>query len=115
MDIARAASGVVLAALLAACAQAPSTTPTPTSAVPPGSTARTMADIDQPGRRIAAVRGAAPLMILERTLKYAKVVAAENENAAFGLMKIGQADGYAQNRFMLRARARSPICSAARS
>jgi polar amino acid transport system substrate-binding protein len=73
--------------------------------VPPGSAARTMADIDQPGRSIAAVRGAAPLMILERTLKNAKTVAAENENAAFALMKDGRADGYAQNRFMLRARA----------
>jgi len=44
-------------------------------------------------------------MILERTLKNAKTVAAENENAAFALMKEGKAEGYAQNRFMLRARA----------
>ena len=73
--------------------------------VPPGSTARTMADIDRPGMRVAAVRGAAPLMILERTLKNAQVVAAENENAAFALMRDGSAHGYAQNRFMLRARA----------
>jgi polar amino acid transport system substrate-binding protein len=73
--------------------------------VPPGSAARTMADIDRPGVRIAAVRGAAPLMILERTLKNARVLAAENENAAFALMKEGKAEGYAQNRFMLRARA----------
>jgi polar amino acid transport system substrate-binding protein len=73
--------------------------------VPPGSTARVMADIDQPGKRIAAVRAAAPLMILERTLKEARVVAADNENAAFALMRDGQAEGYAQNRFMLRARA----------
>jgi len=73
--------------------------------VPPGSSARTMADIDQPGKTIAAVRGAAPLMILDRTLKNAKTVAAENENAAFALMKEGKADGYAQNRFMLRSRA----------
>jgi polar amino acid transport system substrate-binding protein len=73
--------------------------------VPPGSPARTMADIDQPGKKIAAVRGAAPLMILERTLKSATVAAAENENAAFALMREGKADGYAQNRFMLRARA----------
>lgn len=73
--------------------------------VPPGSTAKLMADIDQPGKRIAAVRAAAPLMILERTLKNAKVVAAENENEAFALMRDGQAEGYAQNRFMLRARA----------
>lgn len=73
--------------------------------VPPGSPARTMADLDQPGKRIAAVRGAAPLMILQRTLKNATVSAAENENAAFALMQEGKADGYAQNRFMLRARA----------
>src|SRR5262252_4215972 len=51
--------------------------------VPPGSAARSMADIDRPGMRVAAVRGAAPAMILERTLKQAKVAAAENENAAF--------------------------------
>ena len=75
--------------------------------VPPGSTAKTMADIDQPGKRIAAVRAAAPLMILERTLKNAKVVAAENENEAFALMRDGKAEGYAQNRFMLRARAQT--------
>jgi polar amino acid transport system substrate-binding protein len=73
--------------------------------VPPGSAARSMADIDREGLRVAAVRGAAPLMVLERTLKNAKVVAAENENAAFALMKEGKAEGYAQNRFMLRARA----------
>jgi len=73
--------------------------------VPPGSSARTMADMDQPGKRIAAVRGAAPLMILQRTLKSATTVAAENEDAAFALMQDGKADGYAQNRFMLRARA----------
>ena len=73
--------------------------------VPPGSSARSMQELDQPGKRIAAVRGAAPLMILQRTLKNASVAPAENENAAFALMKDGAADGYAQNRFMLRARA----------
>ena len=73
--------------------------------VPPGSAARSMADIDRPGMRVAAVRAAAPAMILQRTLKHAVVVAAENENAAFDLMKDGKAEGYAQNRFMLRGRA----------
>jgi len=73
--------------------------------VPPGSSARSMADIDREGVRVAAVRGGAPLMVLERTLKNARVVAAENENAAFALMKDGNAEGYAQNRFMLRSRA----------
>jgi len=75
--------------------------------VPPDSQARVMADVDQPGKKIAAVRGAAPLMILDRTLKNAKTVAADNEDAAFALMRDGRADGYAQNRFMLRARART--------
>jgi polar amino acid transport system substrate-binding protein len=73
--------------------------------VPPGSTARRMADIDQPGMRVAAVRGAATQMVLSRTLKNATVLAAENEDAAFASMKEGRAQGYAQNRFMLRARA----------
>jgi len=73
--------------------------------VPPGSAARRMADIDQPGMRIAAVRGAATQMVLSRSLKSATVLAAENEDAAFASMREGKAQGYAQNRFMLRARA----------
>jgi polar amino acid transport system substrate-binding protein len=75
--------------------------------VPPGSAARSMADIDRAGIRLAAVRSAATAIILERTLKHATVAQAENENAAFALMKEGKADGYAQNRFMLRARAQT--------
>ena len=75
--------------------------------VPGNSPARTMADFDKPGMRVAAVKNAAPLMILQRTLKNAQVVSADNENAAFALMKDGQAEGYAQNRFMLRARAQT--------
>ena len=75
--------------------------------VPGNSPARTMADFDRPGMRVAAVKNAAPLMILQRTLKNAQVVAADNENAAFALMKDGQAEGYAQNRYMLRARAQT--------
>jgi polar amino acid transport system substrate-binding protein len=75
--------------------------------VPPGSAARSMADLDRAGMRVAAVRSAATAIILERTLKHATVAQAENENAAFALMKEGKADGYAQNRFMLRARAQT--------
>jgi polar amino acid transport system substrate-binding protein len=55
--------------------------------------------------RDAAVRRAATQMVLARTLKNATVLAAENEDAAFASMKDGKAQGYAQNRFMLRARA----------
>lgn len=73
--------------------------------VPPASTDKVMADIDRPGKTIAAVRSAAPLMILERTLKNAKTLPANNEDEAFALMRDGRADGYAQNRFMLKARA----------
>jgi len=75
--------------------------------VPPGSTVRTMAEFDKAGMRVAAVKNAAPLMILERTLKNAKVLAADNENDAFGLMREGKAEGYAQNRFILRSRAQT--------
>ena len=73
--------------------------------VPPGSTARKMADIDQAGMRVAAVRGAATQMVLARTLKNATVLAAENEDAAFASMREGAAQGYAQNKFILRSRA----------
>src|SRR5712671_3208371 len=55
--------------------------------VPPGSAARRMADIDQPGMRIAVVRGAATQMVLSRSLKSATVLAAENEDAAFAVPK----------------------------
>ena len=71
-------------------------------------------DDDEPAPASAAdpafdawLRGAAPAMILERTLKHARVASAENENAAFALMKEGKAQGYAQNRFMLRQRAQT--------
>jgi polar amino acid transport system substrate-binding protein len=73
--------------------------------VPPGSVARRMADLDQPGMRVAAVRGAATQIVLARTLKSASVLAAENEDAAFASMKDGRAQGYAQNKFILRSRA----------
>src|SRR5204863_5206327 len=61
--------------------------------VPPGSSVRTMADLDQPGKRVAAVRGAATSMTLQRTPKSATVALAENENAAFALMQEGKAAG----------------------
>jgi polar amino acid transport system substrate-binding protein len=69
--------------------------------VAPGSPIRSVAQADQPGVRIAAARGAATTLFLERTLKNATVVAAENEPAAFALVREGQAQAYAQNRYML--------------
>ena len=69
--------------------------------VAPGSTIRSVGDADQPGVKIAAARGAATALFLERTLKQAAVVPADNEPAAFNLIKDGKAQAYAQNRYML--------------
>ena len=69
--------------------------------VAPGSTIRNVGDVDQPGVKIAAARGAATALYLERTLKHAAVVPADNEPAAFNLIKDGKAQAYAQNRTML--------------
>jgi polar amino acid transport system substrate-binding protein len=69
--------------------------------VAPGSNIRSVADVDQPGVRIAAAKGAATALLLERTLKAAKVTPAENEPAAFELLRTGQAEALAQNRFLL--------------
>jgi polar amino acid transport system substrate-binding protein len=69
--------------------------------VAPGSTIRSVPEADKPGVSIAAAKGAATTLFLERTLKSAKVVQADNEPAAFGLIKDGRAQVYAQNRYML--------------
>jgi polar amino acid transport system substrate-binding protein len=69
--------------------------------VAPGSTIRSVPEADKPGVQIAAAKGAATTLFLERTLKSAKVVQADNEPAAFGLIKDGRAQVYAQNRYML--------------
>ena len=65
--------------------------------VAPGSNIRSVADADQPGVRIAAARGAATALFLERTLKAATVTPAENEPAAFELLRTGYAKALAQN------------------
>ena len=69
--------------------------------VAPGSAIRNVGDVDQPGVKITAARGAATALYLERTLKQAAVVPADNEPAAFNLIKDGKAQAYAQNRTML--------------
>ena len=75
--------------------------------VAPGSGIRSVADADQAGVRIAAARGAATTLILERTLKNATVVQADNEPSAFALIRNGSAQAYAQNRYMLLGLAES--------
>jgi polar amino acid transport system substrate-binding protein len=60
-----------------------------------------VADADKPGVRIGAARGAATTLFLERTLKAARVMPAENEPAVFALLREGKVDAIAQNRFLL--------------
>ena len=69
--------------------------------VAPGSAIRSIPEADRPGVHIAAAKGAATTLFLQRTLKSAQVVQADNEPAAFGLLKQGKAQVYAQNRYML--------------
>lgn len=69
--------------------------------VPPYSSFKSVAEVDAAGVKIAAARGAATALYLERNLKNASVTAADNEPAAFQLIKDGQAQAYAQNRYML--------------
>jgi polar amino acid transport system substrate-binding protein len=69
--------------------------------VAPGSTIRSVPEADKAGVSIAAAKGAATTLFLQRTLKSAQVMQADNEPAAFGLVKEGKAQVYAQNRYML--------------
>jgi polar amino acid transport system substrate-binding protein len=69
--------------------------------VAPGSSIRSVPEADKAGVSIAAARGAATTLYLQRTLKEAQVMQAENEPAAFNLIKEGKAQAYAQNRYML--------------
>ena len=54
-----------------------------TDMLAPGSAIQSAAAVDAPDVNVAAARGAATTLYLERTLKQAKVIAADNEPAAF--------------------------------
>jgi polar amino acid transport system substrate-binding protein len=69
--------------------------------VAPGAAISSVAGADAPGVKIAAAKGAATTLFLERNLKQATVTPADNEPAAFALLKDGKAQAYAQNRTML--------------
>jgi polar amino acid transport system substrate-binding protein len=69
--------------------------------VAPGSNIRSIPEADIAGVKIAAARGAATALYLERNLKQASVATADNESAAFNLIREGKAQAYAQNRYML--------------
>jgi polar amino acid transport system substrate-binding protein len=66
--------------------------------VPPRSSARTVADLDRPGLRIAVVDKHASTLALGRIVKQAALVGADSPAAAFELLRAGQADAFASVR-----------------
>jgi polar amino acid transport system substrate-binding protein len=66
--------------------------------VPPASTIRTMADADQHGIRIAAVRNHASANELRRQIKQAELVYADTPDPTFELMRTGQTQAMASAR-----------------
>jgi polar amino acid transport system substrate-binding protein len=66
--------------------------------VPAGSTIRSVADADQSGVRIAAVRNHASTNELGRRLKQAQLVYAETPDPTFELLRTGQAEAMASAR-----------------
>lgn len=77
--------------------------------VPAESEARSVADLDRPGVRIAAVRGHASTLSLERQLGHAEAVYADMLEPAFELLRQGKADAFASvQEILLRCRAQLP-------
>jgi len=66
--------------------------------VPAGSSVRRIADADQPGLRIAAVRNHASTNELARQLRQAKLLYADTPAPTFDLLRTGQADVMASTR-----------------
>jgi len=66
--------------------------------VAPRSSARTVADLDRPGLRIAVVNRHASTLALGRIIKQAALVGADSPAAAFELLRSGQADAFASVR-----------------
>jgi polar amino acid transport system substrate-binding protein len=69
--------------------------------VPAGSSIRSVADADQPGIRIAAVRDHASTIALSGLLKQAKLVYAETPDPTFDLLRTGRAGAFASTRRVL--------------
>lgn len=66
--------------------------------VPPGSSIRNMADVDQPGVRIAVALKSVEDTVLSRMLKRAELHRAETSAAGFDLLRAGKADAFANPR-----------------
>ena len=69
-----------------------------TMMVPASSTVRSIAEIDRPGGRIAAVRSHASTLALRRLIKQATIVDDEIPDEAFELVRSGRADAWASPR-----------------
>jgi polar amino acid transport system substrate-binding protein len=69
--------------------------------VPAGSSKRSVAEMDQPGVRIAVPRGDGSDLRLTKTLKHAELVRAESVAAIIEMVRAGQVDAYAGPRVVL--------------
>jgi len=69
--------------------------------VPAASSIVSIADVDRPGVRIAAVRDHASTLTLSRMLKHAQLVYAPTPDPTFELLRSGQADAFASIRGVL--------------
>ena len=71
--------------------------------VPAGSAKRSVADMDQPGIRIAVPRGDASDLRLTKMLKHAELVRIDSIAAAIDMVRAGKIDAYAAPRAVLLA------------
>jgi polar amino acid transport system substrate-binding protein len=69
-----------------------------TCLVPPGSSIRSIADADRSGLRIAVVSNHASTLALSRIVNHAELVGAEHPDAAFNLLRTGDAQAFASIR-----------------
>jgi polar amino acid transport system substrate-binding protein len=69
--------------------------------VPTGSSIRSADQADRPGIRIAAVRNHASTLGLSGILKHAKLMYGETPDSAFDILRLGDADAFAQARPVL--------------
>jgi polar amino acid transport system substrate-binding protein len=74
--------------------------------VPASSAIRSIADVEQPGMRVSAIREGALALRLSRTLRNARLVPAPTLEAAYDLMHQGKVDAIASQRSRLNALAR---------
>ena len=69
--------------------------------VRPGSSIKTLADVDQPGIRVTVANRGGPDLFLTGNLKRAELVRGDGVPGAVGLLKSGKADAFAANKATL--------------